>query len=198
MPVYSAKVRDIILNARSFGRCADESASGVSANLECGSSMRFSLCVDPVSKKIENCTFTSNACGFAFAAGEIVARAIRGVRMTDLHGSSELKSIISSKLGETPANRAHCIEVAIQSLREALANYRLAVLEEFQGEKALICTCFGVSEDTVIKIIEVESEIDVDGIASLCNAGSGCGSCQLLIQHMIDNYRDQTAIGLML
>jgi len=67
-----------------------------------------------------------------------------------------------------------------------MAAYRERRVEEFQGEKALICTCFGVSEETIVTAISENSLSDVDQVVDLCRAGSGCGSCRMLIQELVD------------
>jgi NifU-like protein len=60
-------------------------------------------------------------------------------------------------------------------------------IEEFTGEKALICTCFGVSEETIERVIANNRCETVEEVSQKCNAGSGCGSCQPLIQEIIDS-----------
>jgi NifU-like protein len=71
-----------------------------------------------------------------------------------------------------------------------MARYRELRIEEFVGEKALICTCFGVSEQAIIQSIEEYSLTDVEEVAGRCRAGSGCGSCRMLIQELIDTAGD--------
>jgi NifU-like protein len=71
-------------------------------------------------------------------------------------------------------------------LRLGLADYRTYAIEEFRGERALICTCFGVSEESVQRYIEAEMPETVAEVTAACRAGGGCGSCRMLIQEMID------------
>jgi NifU-like protein len=71
-----------------------------------------------------------------------------------------------------------------------MAEYRRHRIEEFQGEKALICTCFGVSEETIVNVIAENDLTDVDEVSGLCRAGSGCGSCRMLIAELIDSQAD--------
>jgi NifU-like protein len=67
-----------------------------------------------------------------------------------------------------------------------MAAYRARRIEEFQGEKALICTCFGVSEETIIGAIAENGFTEVEQVSKAYRAGSGCGSCRFLIQELID------------
>ena len=76
-----------------------------------------------------------------------------------------------------------------ETLQTALADFRALQIEEFIGEKALICTCFGVSEETIENLVFEESLATVEEVTDACNAGGGCGSCQPLIQEIIDAIR---------
>jgi NifU-like protein len=91
-----------------------------------------------------------------------------------------------AELGEFPAGRGHCPEIGLEALRAALADYRKFRIEEFSGEKALICTCFGVSEEKIEGVISELGLETVEEVGDACNAGSGCGSCRMLIQEMLD------------
>lgn len=123
------------------------------------------------------------------AAADVLAGVIDGRHLADLHGldAERLGSSISEALGAVPADRAHCLEVCIGALRAAFAAYRSKCVEEFRGEKALICTCFGVTEDTIELCVEKDPGITVDEIGVKYRAGSGCGSCRMLIQEIIDD-----------
>ena len=172
------------------GGCTDGNAFGKSASFVCGSFARYCLRVDPAAKRIEGIGFTTNGCGFAIAAAELVARAFKATSLTDLHGTDKIEELIGSELGDFPAGRAHCSEMVINAFRAALANYRERVIEEFHGEKALICTCFGIAEETIVKLIEEHRITELSEFSELCNAGSGCGSCQMLIRELIDAPRN--------
>jgi NifU-like protein len=188
--MYPEKVVGSISCALQIGKCENESACGLAVSFECGSAVRFSLAIDRVSRRIEDIAFTSNGCGFAVAAASSIARCLRGRILTDLHASTGLEEIVTAELGEIPPERLHCVRVVADSLRQSLANYRTAIIEEFQGEKALICTCFGVSEETLVNLIEKEPGIEMAGVIRETKAGSGCGSCQFLIEELIDAERN--------
>ena len=97
----------------------------------------------------------------------------------------------TERFGEFPPDRHQCATVCIEALRGAFADFRIRQIEEFQGEKALICTCFGVSEETIESHIRKCRLETVDEVARACNAGSGCGSCRMLIQEIIDAYQGE-------
>ena len=122
------------------------------------------------------------------AAADLLAEKVATVKLRDLHGIdiTEFRRRIERELGEFPPEREHCLLTAIDALRAAFADFRARQIEEFTGEKALICTCFGVSEETIEKVIEENGASTVLKVGELCNAGTGCGSCQFMIQEMID------------
>ncbi|MGH9820614.1 MAG: (2Fe-2S)-binding protein, partial [Pyrinomonadaceae bacterium] len=97
-----------------------------------------------------------------------------------------LRSSITEQLGEFGPDRIHCQKACLEAVHDAFSDYRSSQLEGFQGEKALICTCFGISEDTIDSVIRLNPIVSVEQVGQICNAGTGCGSCRMLIQEMID------------
>lgn len=164
-------------------------AEGKAVSFECGSYVGISLLISDDSKQIEAAGYRTNGCGFMIAAAEASLAALVGKRLTELHGhpGPEPEAELAP-FGTIPAERKQCIDLVQNAVRDALANYRSRLIEEFRGERALICTCFGVSEDTVEELILSGKARHPDNIAEACNAGSGCGSCRMLIQAMIDGH----------
>jgi NifU-like protein len=123
------------------------------------------------------------------AAADVICGWLRNKQLGELHGlpESELQELIERELGSYPAARQQCADVVLDALRAAMAAYRQDRINEFRGETALICTCFGVSEETVLNSIAACGLTDVDEVSRVCRAGSGCGSCRMLIQELIDS-----------
>ncbi len=144
--------------------------------------------IDTASKAVVEARFLSNGCGYMVAAADALAERLEGLRITDLNGAyeNELTAAIEKTLSPFPEDRKHCLKIAIDSLREALADHRSLLIEEFAGEKVLICTCFGVAEETIESVIGKGKALTVDEVAEACRAGTGCGSCRMLIQEMLD------------
>ncbi len=122
------------------------------------------------------------------AAADVLAETVQGKSLTHLHGltDAELNANIQTTLGVFPVNRRDCLTTAIEALRAAFADHRLRQIEEYRGEKALICTCFGVTEETIEDLIAKDTLTTVEEVADVCRAVSGCGSCRMLIQEMLD------------
>lgn len=189
MSFYPEKINKHFRQPKHIGKAEKTNAVGTGASFVCGSFVRFYLEID-AQKTIKAARFKSNGCGFTIAAADVLAEKIVGKNLTTLHGLNELKAEIEIELEKFPVSRKHCLEISIDALSQAFNDFRALQIEEFAGEKALICTCFGVSEETIEKII-VENEVEtVEDIGEICHAGTGCGSCQFLIQEMLDARND--------
>ncbi len=182
---YPGKISEGIANLRNEGKTANANAVHTDASFVCGSALRFTLRIEV--KKIIEAKFQTNGCGYLIAAADLIAEIIINKELSELHGLEDVENQIKSRLGEFPENREHCFTLAIETLQAAFNNFRSAQLAEFIGERALICTCFGISEETIEKIIAENRCETVEEVSQKCNAGSGCGSCQPLIQEIIDS-----------
>ncbi len=168
-------------------RAAEIDAEGVAANFSCGSYVKYYLEVDDAGK-ILAADISSNGCGYMVAAADLLAEYVSGRDLRELHGlrGSELRSLIIEDQGELPADRKDCAWSSIEALTSAFSDLRSRRIEEFRGDKALICTCFGVSEEQIETLIGSQKLETVEDVAMACNAGSGCGSCRMLIQELLD------------
>lgn len=189
MSFYPEKINKHFRQPKHIGKAEKTNAVGTGASFVCGSFVRFYLEID-AQKTIKAARFKSNGCGFTIAAADVLAEKIVGKNLTNLHGLNDFKVEIERELEKYPFSRKHCLEISIDALSQAFNDFRALQIEEFAGEKALICTCFGVSEETIEKIIS-ENEVEtVEEIGEICHAGTGCGSCQFLIQEMLDARND--------
>jgi NifU-like protein len=187
---YPPKISERFQAPKNAGRAERPNAVGTGASFTCGAFVRFYLRIDVETKEILEARYKTNGCGFAIAAAEVLAEKVVGNKLTELHGLDDAFLIdqIERELEKFPAGRAHCPEISLEAVRAALADFRSFQLEEFTGERALVCTCFGVSEETVERVIADNRSETVEEVGEICKAGAGCGSCQFLIQEMIDVY----------
>lgn len=188
MPIYPPNVQDRAASPGNPGIVGGENASGTDASFICGSFVRFSIEIDPETKIVADARFQTNGCGYMIAAADGLAEIIKGKHLGDLHGlqSEELRNRIYEMLGEFDESRRQCGDCCIGALRTAFAGFRTRQIEEFCGEKALICTCFGVTEESIERHIEERAIQTVEEVGQFSNAGTGCGSCRMLIQEMLD------------
>jgi len=125
------------------------------------------------------------------AAAETACRELEGAKLPELNGLELFDEILPSRLGTEPNSRRGCFRAVGEAVRSAFKGHRDRLVEEFTGEKALICTCFGVSEETIMRFIESARPSRVDEVSAACRAGSGCGACRMLIQELIDLVLEQ-------
>ncbi len=186
--IYPAKIADKLLVLEHLGPVNEKDGAGIAVSFCCGSFIRFNFAIDTEAALIREVTFQSNGCGFMLATAEVLAESLSGRELSGLGGLNdpEMRQFIESSLGEIAVDRTECVDSCIQALHKALADHRASRIEEFAGEKALICSCFGVTEDTIEMIIRGGNIGSVDDVSAKSNAGLGCGSCRMMIEEMID------------
>ncbi len=193
MSFYPPKINKRFQHPRNIGKTTGANAVGTSASFICGVFVRVYLRIETETKEILEAKFNSNACGFTIAAADILTEKVVGKRLIEFHGTDKeiLQTQIEEELEKFPAHREHCLQLCLDALQAAFANFRAFQIEEFAGEKALICTCFGVSEETIENVIKKNSLETVEEVTEICSAGGGCGSCQPLIQEVLDVFHEE-------
>jgi NifU-like protein len=169
VPIYTRKVAEKLRELELAKASRASSADGTGLALECGSFVRFFLEVE--ADLIRKSAYRSNGCGFALAAAEVLADRLTDRRLGSLHGLDDAE--LATLLG-------------VDAVRAALADLRSRRVEEFRGETALVCSCFGVSEDAIAEIIRKEGIKEVGEVGRRLRAGTGCGSCRLVIREILE------------
>ena len=188
MPYYPARINDHFFNPRNVGVLESEDAYGDTGSLICGAVLRLSLKIDATSQRITEAKFKAVGCGFLIATASLLTEMLTGMVVGEAAHLSE--SEIAEKFGAevVPPDRLHCVALCREALHEAAAHYRHTTLEEWTGEEALICTCFGVSERSIERVIRTRSLRTIEQVTGACNAGGGCGSCHPLIEDILEDY----------
>ncbi len=187
MSFYPEKVSNRIRSAKNVGDLAKSNAEGKGASFVCGVSIQFVLQIDNEKKQIIGAKFRTNGCGFVMATADCLAEKIIGRLLTELHGLKDLEDATKDEIGIFSDDRKHCSDICFEALYDTLAKYRESQVEEWTGEKALICSCFGIAGETIEKMISEKQLKTVEEVGENCNAGRGCGSCQPLIQEILDS-----------
>jgi NifU-like protein len=151
------------------------------------------------SRVIVDAKFKAAGCGYLIAAASLFTETIKRMSLDEVatlcsHPERVEKALLAH-LQDVPEERQHCARMCRDALQSALESYRSITLEEWHGEKALICTCFGVSETTIEQAIETSALQTISEVTEACNAGGGCGSCHPLIEEILDDYWRTTHIG---
>lgn len=187
MSIYPDNVADLSARPRHAEKPPKCNAEGVAAGFECGCFVRMYLEIDTVGKQVVDAGFHTNGCGFAVAAAEILAEKIVGRSLQDFRGHFESEALRDAT-SRFPHDRKHCSRISEDAITAALAGFRVARIAETRGGD-LICSCFGVSERAIIATIEETFAESVDEVGAECRAGTGCGSCRLVIEQLLDDRR---------
>jgi len=57
----------------------------------------------------------------------------------------------------------------------------------------VVCTCFGVTDEEIKKVIRENDLTSVEGVTNYCKAGGGCGGCQGQIEKLIEEIQGARA-----
>lgn len=178
MPVYPDEIANLIKEPKFCGALENPNAVGSEAKFDCGCFVRIEMHIGESPDRIEEIAYKTNGCGYVAAAAESLSSRLQGMPLTKLQGHIDI--------GPEFNERSECSSAVVKAVRSAFADHRTQRVEEFRGEKALICTCFGVTEETIEEFISSSHPIDVIGVSASLRAGSGCGACRMLIQEIID------------
>jgi NifU-like protein len=191
MSYYTGRVKDYFFNPRHAGEVEGADATGDAGALACGAVLRLSLKIDAVSREVTEAKFKATGCGFLIAAANALAEMVNGLPVGVAGQLSEgtlAETAIVEHLRDVPPDRMHCMRLCRDALAAAIKHYRQTTLEEWTGDEALICTCFGVSEKTIEHEIQTGSLRTIKEVTKACNAGGGCHSCHPLIEDILEDY----------
>lgn len=189
MAYYPTSIGRHFLAPQNIGEIAEADASAEAASFVCGALLRLSLKIDPETQRIIEARFKACGCGYLIAHASVVTEIIRGLTTAEAATASGfLAETLSEYFGAPPRDKEQCLMLCAEALREAIAHYSQRVRDEWTGEEALICTCFGVSEKRIEQAIADEGLRTVREVTRACNAGGGCQSCRPLIEEILEDH----------
>ena len=113
--IYSARVIEQAHHPQNVGRIDDADARA-SVRGECGDTMELYLRLNGA--RIEEASFMTDGCGPSVACGSMITTMVRGISTKEA-GQIEPEDLITA-LDGLPEESAHCAELAVRTLREAL------------------------------------------------------------------------------
>ncbi len=185
MSLYPDHIIEHFLCPRNVGQTVRVDGLGTAGSIICGAVVRLTLAIDTETQIITDAKFKAAGCGYLIAAASVFTDMIQGLRLGE--AVSLAPEATAEVIGIAPPEKAHCYALCNEALESAAIDYRSRRLEEWSGDDALICTCFGVSESILESTIRQLSLSSVEEVGSACNAGRGCGSCQPLIREILDS-----------
>jgi len=185
MQPNSVLAADLFLNPKNVGDVAQPSFTGRSASFTCGAALRISLQVD-ASQQITEAKFKAAGCSALIASASLLTEEVIGQTTGEAARLGQRPELLESLASVIESDRADCVALACEALLAAIAAYSDSVRDEWNGDEALICTCFGVSERTIEREIQTKQLRTIADVTRECNAGAGCRSCYPLIEDIME------------
>lgn len=188
MSYYPGRITEHFLLPRNVGDLTPADTSAETGSLTCGAVLRLSLAVDGEARKITDAKFKAAGCGYLIASASMMTEIILGRTTADAAAVAEkFQDEARRYFGELPPDKRHCAALCGEALLEAIAYYSQSVRDEWSGDEALICTCFGVPERRIEQVVREKNLRTVAQVTRACNAGGGCHSCHPLIEQILEH-----------
>ena len=184
---YSEKVMDHFRNPRNVGKIDDPDGTGTVGSLACGDALTLMFKLDG-NKRITDVKFQTFGCASAIASSSALTEMVVGKTIEEAEKITNKD--IANFLGGLPDQKMHCSVMGREALEAAIHNYRTGETMIKNLEDHIVCTCFGVSENEIRRVVTENNLSTVDEVTNFCKAGGGCGMCRDDIQKLIDVVRE--------
>jgi NifU-like protein len=188
---YNEKVMEYFLHPVNAGEIENPDGVGEEGSLACGDMLKLTFKLDK-DGRIADVKFKTFGCASAIASASIMTEMIKGLTIEQAEKVTN-KDIVD-KLGGLPEQKMHCSVMGMEALQAAIANYRGGKARaQKKTEGKVVCTCFGITDKEIEKVI-IENDLDaVEQVTNYCKAGGGCGSCRGEIGRIIERIRGKKA-----
>jgi NifU-like protein len=187
---YTDKVLDHFRNPRNVGEIPNPDGVGEVGSLACGDALKLTFKLDP-GGRIADAKFKTFGCASAIASSSALTEIVRG--MTLEQAEQVTNQDIAKYLGGLPEQKMHCSVLGREALEAAIGNYRTGATGKKILEGKVVCTCFGVTELEIERVIRDNALTTVEQVTNYCKAGGGCGGCKPDIERIIERVRGAAA-----
>ena len=184
---YTDKVMEHFRNPKNAGEIKDADATGQVGSLVCGDALKLTLKIDKDTQIIKDAKFLTFGCASAIASSSVLTEMIIGKTLEE--ASKITNQDIASELGSLPEEKMHCSVMGMEALEAAIQSYKQGgkpVVYEQESSSKIVCKCFNVSEETIIKAIHTNKLTTVEDITHFTKAGGACGKCKAEIQQILN------------
>lgn len=188
---YTDKVMDFFNHPKNVGKLDDPDGVGEVGSLACGDALRLMFKLDE-NDKISDVKFQTFGCASAIASSSILTEIIKGMTLEE--AAKVTNKDIVEKLGGLPEQKMHCSVMGQEALEAAIQDYykRKGGTAPVVQKGNIVCTCFGVTDEEIKKVVHENNLTTVDEVTNYCKAGGGCGGCKGRIAELIEDVQGQT------
>lgn len=195
---YTEKVLDLFYNPQNQGAIEDPNEAGIAVvygevgSIACGDALRLHLKIEVEKDTILDSRFQTFGCTSAIASSSALTELVKGLTLDEALNISNKD--IAEFLGGLPEAKMHCSVMGQEALEAAIYKYRgieVEVHEEDEG--ALICSCFGISDNKIRRVIIENNLTTAEEVTNYVKAGGGCGSCLVDIEDIIAAVEEEKA-----
>jgi len=189
---YTDKLKEHFFNPRNVGEIEEPDGVGEVGSLACGDALKLTFKLDE-SGKIKDVKFKTFGCASAIATSSVLTEMIKGLTIDE--AAKVTNKDIADYLGGLPEQKMHCSVMGREALEAAIENYRTGGKEKHELEGKVICTCFGVTENEIERVIRENNLTAVEEVTNYCKAGGGCGGCKGEIEKIIEKIQGDRVKG---
>ncbi|QJB57781.1 Fe-S cluster assembly protein NifU [Pseudodesulfovibrio sp. zrk46] len=172
---YTDKVKDHFLNPRNAGKLENADGIGEVGSLACGDALTLYIKVEE--GIITDAKFQTFGCASAIASSSALTELLIGKPVEEAEKLTNKD--IAEYLGGLPREKMHCSVMGQEALEQAIKNMRgeAGTKAEHSHEGELICECFGIFDEEILRAIKENDLKTVEDITNFTKAGGGCGKC---------------------
>ncbi len=180
---YTDKLKDHFFNPRNVGEIENPDGVGEVGSLACGDALRLTFKLDKQGR-IVDARFKTFGCASAIATSSVLTELIKGKTIEEAMKVTNKE--IAEYLGGLPEQKMHCSVMGREALEAAVANYRGGGQVKHEIDGNLVCTCFGVTDKEIERVIRENDLTTVEQVTNYCKAGGGCGGCRGEIEKIVE------------
>jgi NifU-like protein len=187
---YTDKVKEHFFNPHNVGEIENPDGVGEVGSLACGDALRLTFKLDKTGR-IADAKFKTFGCASAIATSSVLTDMIKGLTLEE--AAKITNRDIANYLGGLPEQKMHCSVMGREALEAAIENYRSGGKKKHELEGKVVCTCFGVTEKEIERVIRDNDLTTVEQVTNYCKAGGGCGGCKGEIEKIIERIQGDKA-----
>ena len=185
---YTEKLKDHFFNPRNVGEIEDPDGVGEVGSLACGDALKLTFKLDQ-NGRIKDAKFKTFGCASAIATSSVLTEMIKGLPLDE--AAKVTNKDIANYLGGLPEQKMHCSVMGREALEAAIENYRSGGKKKHELEGNVVCTCFGVTDREIERVIRENNLTTVEQVTNYCKAGGGCGGCQGEIEKIMEKIQGE-------